>query len=121
MVGRVPRLRTGFGMDESKRRSEPRLPVEHGTVVISDQTYPLANWSTRGFLASSYTGDHKKGDRISVSFSVLFVNRQLEFSGKARVIRVDAELQELAGRLMVMGDEWNDAFSRYFDQAGARR
>ena len=108
-------------MDETEKRFEPRLPVEHGTVVIEDQTYPLANWSTRGFLASSYTGDHGEGDRISVSFSVLFVKRQLEFSGKARVTRVDAELQELAGRLMVMGDEWNDAFSRYFDQAGARR
>ncbi len=108
-------------MDEKEKRSEPRLPVGHGTIVIGDQTYPLKNWSTRGFLASSYTGDHEEGDRISVSFSVLFVNRQLEFSGKARVIRVDAELQELAGRLVVMGDEWNDAFSRYFDQAGARR
>ena len=108
-------------MNEKDRRTEPRLPVEHGTVVIGDQTYPLKNWSTRGFVASSYTGDHKEGDRISVSFSVLFVNRQLEFSGKARVVRVDAELQELAGRLVLMGDEWNDAFSRYFDQAGARR
>ncbi len=107
-------------MDESKRRSEPRLPVEHGTVVIGDQTYPLKNWSTRGFVASSYTGDHREGDRISVSFSVLFVNRQLEVSGKARVVRVDAEHQELAGRLVAMGAEWNDAFSRYFDQAGDR-
>ena len=107
-------------MDETKRRSEPRLPVEHGTVVIGDQTYPLKNWSTRGFLASSYTGDLEEGDRISIRFSVLFVKRQLEFSGTARVTRVDAELQELAGRLMLMGDEWNDAFSRYFGQAGDR-
>ena len=107
-------------MNATARRSEPRLPVEHGTVVIGDQTYPLKNWSTRGFLASSYTGDHKEGDRISVRFSVLFVERQLEFSGKARVIKVDAERQELAGRLVVMGHEWNDAFSRYFGQAGDR-
>ncbi len=108
-------------MDDTKRRSEPRLPVEHGTVVIDDQTYPLKNWSTRGFLASSYTGDHKEGDRISVRFSVLFVERQLEFSGEAQVIRVDAGRQELAGLLVLMGEEWNDAFSRYFGQAGNRR
>ncbi len=108
-------------MDEKERRSESRLPVEHGTVVIGDQTYPLKNWSTRGFLASSYTGDHKEGDRISIRFSVAFVERQLEFSGEARVIRVDAEAQELAGLLVLMGEEWNDAFSRYFGQAGNRR
>ncbi len=107
-------------MDETEKRCEPRLPVEHGTVVIGDQTYPLKNWSIRGFLASSYTGDHKEGDRISIRFSVLVVNRQLEFSGTARGLRGDAELQELEGRLVVMGDEWNDAFSRYFGQAGAR-
>ena len=108
-------------MDETEKRSEARLPVDHGTVVIGDQTYPLKNWSTRGFLASLYTGDHKEGDRISVRFSVSFVERQLEFSGEARVIRVDAESQELAGLLVVMGDEWNDAFSRYFGQARGRR
>jgi hypothetical protein len=107
-------------MDETDRRTDQRLPVEHGTVVIGDQTYPLKNWSTRGFLASSYTGDHKEGDRISVRFSVLFVERQLEFSGEARVIRVDAERQELAGLLVLMGEEWNDAFSRYFGKAGNR-
>ncbi len=108
-------------MDEKERRAEQRLPVEHGTVVIDDQTYPLKNWSTRGFLAMSYTGNHKEGDRISVRFSVLFVERQLEFSGEARVIRVDAERQELAGLLVLMGEEWNDAFSRYFGQARNRR
>ena len=108
-------------MDEKERRAEPRLPVENGTVVIDDQTYPLKNWSTRGFLAMSYTGDHKEGDRISVRFSVLFVERQLEFSGEARVIRVDAESGELAGLLVLMGEEWNDAFSRYFGQARNRR
>ncbi len=117
-------------MGETERRSEPRSPVEHGTVVIGpvehgtvvidDQIYPLKNLSTRGFLASSYTGDHKEGARILVRFSVLFVERQLKFSGEARVIRVDAERQELAGLLVVMDEDWNDAFSRYFGQAGAR-
>ena len=36
-------LKTGFGMDKTERRSEPRGPVEHGTVVIGDQTYTLKN------------------------------------------------------------------------------
>ncbi len=91
------------------------MDVDGATVRIDGTSYPLKNWSSGGFLALSYSGDHEVGDAVEIVFKVPFVGLYREFTGSANVVRVIENEGEIAGLLITMDDQWsNDALKRYF-------
>ncbi len=108
-------LRVMAKRKSKERRSEPRLDLDRATVRLEGRVYPLKNWSAHGLLAGSYGGELKVGDKVEVRLSVPFVGVAREFSGLARVVRVDEDRAEIAGNLEAVGEEWSsDALDAYF-------
>lgn len=98
-----------------ERRSELRINLDRATVRLEGGVYPLKNWSAHGALAGSYGGELKVGDKVEIRISVPFVGVAREFSGLARVVRVDEDRAEVAGFMEVVGEEWSsDALDAYF-------
>ncbi len=77
--------------------------------MIGDRTNPLKNCGAHGFLAGSYGGELKVGDKVEVRFSVPIVGVAREFSGLARVLRVDEDRAQIAGHMEAMGEQWSSA------------
>ena len=104
-----------FGTVREKRR-EPRYEVTDGTVQIHGETYPVNNWSSRGFLASSYAADCKVTERVGINFSVPLADRRLEFSCRAIVLRIDKDKQELVGIFAMLDEATQTAIAQHFDK-----
>lgn len=108
-------LRVMAKRKSKERRSEPRVDLDRATVRLEDRVYPLKNWSAHGFLAGSYDGELKVGDKVEIRVSVPFVGVAREFSGLARVVRVDEDRAEIVGYMEAMGAEWSsEALDAYF-------
>ncbi len=97
MAASLPGLRVMAKRKSKERRSEPRVDLDRATVRLEDRVYPLKNWSAHGFLAGSYGGELKVGDKVEIRVSVPFVGVAREFSGLARVVRVDEDRAEIGG------------------------
>ena len=104
-----------FGTVQENRR-EPRYQVTDGTVQIHGETYPVNNWSSRGFLASSCTADCKVTERVEIKFSVPLADRRLEFGCLAIVLRIDKDKQELAGIFAKLDEATQTAIAQHFDK-----
>ncbi len=114
-VGEASGLRVMAKRKSKERRSELRVELDRATVRLEGRVYPLKNWSEHGALAGSYGGELKVGDKVEVRLSVPFVGVAREFSGLARVVRVDQGRAEIAGHMEVVGEEWSsDALDAYF-------
>ena len=101
---------------EADRRRETRKAVPGGTVEIDGRTYPIANWSYGGFLAGSYAGDRKAGERADITFTVeIGTGRAFSFTCKAMMVRVDPEAQKLVGAFAEMDAATRAKLSRFFD------
>lgn len=80
-----------------ERRREPREEVTDGRITILGETYPVHNWSVRGFMIHSCPLDRSPGDRFDIDVSIPLPEQQLAFACRAIVVRADAERQRLAG------------------------
>jgi hypothetical protein len=99
----------------ANRRREAREDVPEGTVEIDGRTYPVANWSYSGFLAGSYTGDRKAGDRVDIKFTVdLGDGGTFYFACKCVMVRVDPETQKLVGAFVEMDAAMRAKLARHF-------
>ncbi len=89
-----------LGVDAERsttRRNMPRQAVQDWTVEINGSLYPLKNWNSFGFLATSCRLECEPGDILDIDFTVRYPNGGYETKLKAKVARVDQERQELAG------------------------
>ena len=89
------------------RRNMPRQAVEDWTVEISGRLYPLKNYNSFGFLATSCQLDCQPGDILDIDFTVRYPDGRYETKLKAKVARVDQERQELAGVFYPTGSDWS--------------
>jgi hypothetical protein len=87
------------------KRNMPRQAVEDWTVEINGNLYPLKNWNSFGFLATSCRLDCQPGDILDIDFTVRYPDGRYETKLKAKVIRVDLERQELAGVFCPTGSD----------------
>ncbi|MDH3593248.1 MAG: hypothetical protein OEU09_00955 [Rhodospirillales bacterium] len=107
---------TRTGEPEADRRRETRNATPGGTVEIDGRAYPIVNWSYSGFLAESYAGDRKAGDRVDITFTVEPGDgRAFAFACKAMMVRVDPEARKLVGAFVEMDAATRAKLSRYFD------
>ena len=101
---------------EADRRRESRKDAPGGMVEIDGRAYPVANWSHSGFLAGSYAGDRKAGDRVDITFTVEPGDgRTFAFTCKATMVRVDPEARKLVGAFVAMDAATRAKLARYLD------
>lgn len=81
----------------SDRRIEPRGTRVDGHVSIDGETYPLKDWSRRGFSAGAYGAEHYPGDKVALNVRLEVDGEPLAFDCQAVVIWVDRDQRELAG------------------------
>ncbi len=99
----------------SDRRRARREDVRLGTVEIGGRAYPVRNWSSTGFLAVPYDGEHSEGDSVDIHFEVQLSANTIAFFCKAILVRVDPRSRELAGVFTMMDRESRIAVARHFD------
>lgn len=80
-----------------ERARAPREKVTDGYVATVFNTYPLKDWSVRGFLITSCDLVQEPGDRLDIDVSIPLPTSRLEFGCRAIVVRADEGRQELAG------------------------
>lgn len=106
------------GKDSSEggieNRREPREDVEDGWVEVRGNTYPLKNWSARGFLAGPCDVDVRVASRLDVKVSVPVNDERLEFEARGMVVRCDTERQELACTLTGVDDATQSVINKHF-------
>jgi len=98
-----------------ERRRDDRKKLAGGTVEIDGQSYPVENWSYTGFLAGSYAGSRKAGDRVDIRFKVGTGGQTFEFSCEAMMVRVDPESQKIVGAFVDMEAGTKAKIARHFD------
>ena len=99
----------------TERRREHRENVPGGTVEIDGQSYPVENWSYTGFLAGSYEGTRKAGDRVDIRFTVETGGQDFAFSCKAMMVRVDPSSKKVVGAFVDMEAGTRAKIARHFD------
>ena len=98
-----------------ERRRGSRENLAGGTVEIDGQGYPVENWSYTGFLAGSYEGTLKAGDRVDIKFTVDTGGQDFTFSCKAMMVRVDPSLRKIVGAFVDMEAGTRAKIARHFD------
>ena len=105
-----PEVHRRLGVDAERsttRRNMPRQTVQDWTVEINGSLYPLKNWNSFGFLATSCRLECEPGDILDIDFTVRYPNGGYETKLKAKVARVDQERQELAGVFYPIDSDWS--------------
>lgn len=85
-----------------ERRRDPRLAVTRGTVWIGGEAYPLSDLSARGFRATAFADDRIEGAWVDIRLAVRLSNLDIDISGKARVVWLDRDRQEIGAALFRM-------------------
>lgn len=110
-------------LDATAEAQRPRAPVAaavDGTVELDGARYPLKTCNSRGFVAASYDGGRKEGDKVAISFSAAVADERVEFACDAKVLGVDAEQGELVGVFVGMDRDTRATLARHFrPQSGA--
>ncbi len=101
-------------MAGKNRRWAERDSTTGATVELDGQSLPLIDWSASGFLATFYAGDHRRGNRVTVRFAASLPDRELEFSCRAIVIKVDPERGQLAAKFVGIGDQAKSVIAEHF-------
>ncbi len=107
-------LRNLLGGTEKDWRREPREEVDDGSVEIDGHTYPVKNWSARGFMAKPCDVDCSVADQLDVTFSIRIARETIEFSCRTIVVRVDKKRQELAAAFVMLNDVAELAVAKHF-------
>ena len=79
------------------RRAGRRRQAVDGVVEIDGAHYPLESWSHTGFLAHSYSGPRKGGEKLEIAVSVVCDGEAFNFTCQAMTVRVDPASQKLVG------------------------
>ncbi len=87
-----------------ERRHEPRIAAVDGAIEIDGQTYPVKNWSSAGFLATSCAIERDVTDGLDIRFQARLGQQMLDIVCRAIVVRIDADRQVLAGRFTRVDD-----------------
>lgn len=98
-----------------ERRREHRENVAGGTVEFDGQSYPVENWSYTGFLAGSYEGPRKAGDRVDIRFTLDAGDQDFTFSCTAMLVRVDPASRKIVGAFVDMEAGTRAKIARHFD------
>jgi hypothetical protein len=98
-----------------ERRREDRKKLAGGTVEIDGRSYPVENWSYTGFLAGSYEGARKAGDRVDIKFTAETGGQGFTFSCKAMMVRVDPASRKIVGAFIDMEAGTRAKIARHFD------
>jgi len=98
----------------AERRREKRAGNIEGVIQLNGESFPLADWSSSGFLASSYSGNLSPGDRVPIRVCVVLEDVENFFDCKAIVVRIDEEAQQIAGAFVEMDVEDRLAISLLF-------
>lgn len=99
---------------EVERREDTRRETAHGSVTIGDQSYPIRNWNSRGFLAGAYTGPLSEGERTEVACSIKAGDSAFAFACQARIMRVDRETEDIAAMFVGLDADNRAAIDRHF-------
>ncbi len=114
MFTKLKRLDNFLSKSPEERRRERREALSDGTARLLDNTYPMKNWSARGFCVGSCVLDQQIGDRLEIDFSIPLAERRIEFSCRALVLRADSEKQELAGMFATVDDSTQRDIDEHF-------
>lgn len=104
-----------------ERRQEPRIAAVDGAVEIDGQTYPIKNWSSAGFLATSCAIERDVADVLDIRFRARLGQQTIDIACRAIVVRIDADRQLLAGRFTTVDDAAVGRIAQHFATAAARR
>ena len=107
-------LRNDLSATEKNGRREPREEVDDGSVEIDGHTYPVTNWSARGFMAKPCDVDCNIADELDVEFALRFANEKIEFGCRAIVVRIDKKRQELAAAYVMLDEVAQLAIAKHF-------
>ena len=99
---------------DQERRREPREQVEDGEIEINGQTYRLKDWSPRAFMAKPCDIDCNVTNRLEIKFRARFPDKQIEFTGRAIVVRIDKERQEFAAYFAMLDEAAETAIANHF-------
>ncbi len=110
-IKRVDRL---LMLSPEERRREPRDEVTEGTATIDGKTYPLRNWSARGFCIDEVDFETSPTRRLDAEFSVKLPDQTLDFSCRIVVVRVIAEKQEIGGAFVKIDKETQAKIDEHF-------
>ena len=102
-----------------ERRQEPRIVAVDGTVEIDGQTYPIKNWSSAGFLATSCVIERDVADGLDIRFRARLGQQMLDIACRAIVVRIDADRQLLAGRFAKVDDAAMGQIAQHFATGAA--
>jgi hypothetical protein len=115
LVAFVKRLLASVRGKGAERRREFRENVAFGAIRIDGTSCPLKNWSTSGFLAGGYAGNHTEGDQVDVALSVQLPGRTFEMTCKGIIVRVDPQAREIAGVFTLVGTDDRIALQSHFE------
>jgi hypothetical protein len=110
-IKRVDRL---LMMSPEERRQEPREELTEGTATIDDKSYPLRNWSARGFCIGDVDFEASPTRRLQAKFSVTLPTQTLEFSCRIVVVRVIAEKNEIGGTFVNVDKVTQEKIDEHF-------
>lgn len=68
-----------------------------GSIEIDQQTLDLESWGYTGFLALDYEGPRRAGEEVEIACALSFNGKPLNFSCKAKLVRVDEKTRKLVG------------------------
>ncbi len=107
-------LKSHLGATEKDRRRGLREEVDDGSVKIDGHTYPVKNWSTRGFMAKPCDVDCNIADQLDVKITIRFARETIEFGCRTIVVRIDKKRQELAAAFVMLNDVAQLAVAKQF-------
>ena len=110
-IKRVDRL---LMLSPEERRREPRDEVTEGTATIDGKTYPLRNWSARGFCIGEIDFEVSPTRRLEADFSVKLPDQTLDFSCRIVVMRVIADKQEIGGTFVKIDKQAQKKIDEHF-------
>ena len=102
-----------------ERRREPRIAAVDGSVEIDGQTYPIKNWNSAGFLATSCAIERDVAEGLDIRFRARLGQRMIDIACRAIVVRVDADRQLLAGRFIKLDDAAMCQIAQHFATGAA--
>ncbi len=97
-----------------ERRADTRRETAQGSVMIDEQSYPIRNWNSRGFLAGGYAGTRAEGERTEVACSIKAGDSAFAFTCQARIMRVDRAAEEIAAMFVGIDADNRAAIDKHF-------
>ena len=96
------------------RRAGRRMRAVDGVVEIDGAHYPLESWSHTGFLAGSYSGPRKGGEKLEIAVSVVCNGDPFNFACRAMTVRVDPATRKLVGAFVDLDARTRAEIARRF-------